>query len=363
MNIKILDKYIVKQFVLSILFGLVTFALIFIVVDLMENLDDFIDQQVPREIILIYYLYFLPEIIRLTLPISILLSCMFTVGKLNNFNELTVIKASSISLYRFMLPFIVVGIVLSLFAIFFSGWIVPESNRHKVYIEQNYMKKNLVNLGTNLFFQDEEGRYINIGFYDHYTQSISRVGIVQTERKSPPKVIKRIDSEKLIWDSLSSNWIAINVIENNFTSDSTNFIMRYDTLIIEYLNFKPDDILIKQKRIEEMTLTELRKVIESQKKSGLDVTRLEIDYHSIIAFSFASLIVIFFGVPFSADKRSGTVAFQFGMNLFFTFIYLAFMKISQSFGKNGLMNPVITAWFANFVFIAVAIINIIRVRK
>ena len=363
MKIKILDKYIIKQFVLSILFGLITFALIFVIVDLMENLDDFLDQQVSKELIAIYYIYFLPEIVRLTLPISILLACMFTVGKLNNFNELTVMKASGISLYRFMFPFIVVGIILSMFSIFFSGWIVPESNRHKVYIEQNHMKKNLVNPGTNLFFQDENGRYINIGYYDQYSQIISRAGIVHTEIKNPPRIIKRIDCEKLIWDSLAQNWIAINVIENNFTSDSINIITKYDTLKITYLNFKPDDILIKQKRIEEMTLPEIRQVIDSQKRSGLDVTKLEIDFHSIIAFSLASLIVIFFGVPFSADKRSGTVAFQFGMNLFFTFIYLAFMKISQSFGKNGLMNPILTAWFANFVFIAVAIINILRVRK
>lgn len=363
MKIRILDRYLTKQFILSIFFGVMTFVLIFIIVDLMENLDDFIDQQVPQKIIMAYYFYFLPEIIRLILPVSILLACLFTVGKLNNFNELTAIKSSGISLYRFMLPFIIIGFLISLFAIYFSGWAVPQSNAKKLEIEQKYMKKNLTYLGANIFFQDGENRFVNIGFYDQSSQLISRAGIVLINRNDPTKLEKRFDCQKLQWDTTTQKWIGFEVTENLFLSDSTNKITYYEQYTFNDLQFRPEDILIKQKRIEEMTLTEIRQVINAQKRSGNDTTKLEIDYHSLIAFAFANLIVILFGLPFSADKRSGTVAFQFGMNLFFTFIYLAFMKISQSFGKNGLLNPILTAWFANIIFVAFAIVNILRVRK
>jgi lipopolysaccharide export system permease protein len=363
MKIKIHDRYLTKQFTLSILFGVMTFVLIFVIVDLMENLDDFIDQQVPQKIVLAYYFYFLPEIIRLILPVSILLACLFTVGKLNNFNELTAIKSSGISLYRFMLPFVIIGFMISLFAIYFSGWVVPQSNAMKLEIEQKYMKKNLTYLGANIFFQDGENRFVNIGFYDQTSQLISRAGIVLINKTDPTRLEKRFDCQKLQWDSTAQKWIGLEVTENHFLSDSTNRVAFYDRYEFNDLQFRPEDILIKQKKVEEMTLTEIKQVIDAQRRSGNDTTKLEIDYHSLIAFAFANLIVILFGLPFSADKRSGTVAFQFGMNLFFTFIYLAFMKISQSFGKNGLMNPILTAWFANIIFVAFAIVNIVRVRK
>ncbi len=363
MNVKILDRFLIKQFVSSILFGILTFVLIFVIVDLMENLDDFIDQKVPNQFIFLYYLYFLPEIIRLILPVSILLACLFTVGKLNNFNELTAIKSSGISLYRFMAPFIIIGFIISVFAIYFSGWVVPNSNSSKLKIEQTYMKKNLTIPGANIFFQDAENRFVNIGFYDQSTQLISRAGIVFCAKDDPTKISKRIEVEKLKWDSTKNRWEGINVTEFIFLTDSMNQLNYYQSLVFDELYFKPEDILIKQKRIEEMNLTEIRQVIEIQKRSGNDTTKLEIDFHSIIAFAFANLIVVLFGLPISADRRSGTVAFQFGMNLLFTFIYLAFMKISQSFGKNGLMNPILTAWFANLVFIALAVVNIVRTRK
>ena len=81
-KIKIIDAYITKEFIQMVIFGLVAFILIFILVDLMENLDDFIDQRVSASIILKYYFYFAPEIIKLTLPVAVLLSCLFTTGRM-----------------------------------------------------------------------------------------------------------------------------------------------------------------------------------------------------------------------------------------------------------------------------------------
>ena len=52
---KILDKYLTRQFLQTIFFGLIAFTLIFVVIDMMENLDDFIDQNVAAPVILHYY--------------------------------------------------------------------------------------------------------------------------------------------------------------------------------------------------------------------------------------------------------------------------------------------------------------------
>jgi lipopolysaccharide export system permease protein len=70
-----------------------------------------------------------------------------------------------------------------------------------------------------------------------------------------------------------------------------------------------------------------------------------------------------FGLPISSNKRKGGLAIQFGLNVLITFVYLVFMQVSKSFGKNGLLEPIVTAWFANIVFFIAAIFNIIRVSK
>jgi lipopolysaccharide export system permease protein len=95
---KIIDRYLVKQFLQTLFFAILAFTLLFVLIDMMENFDDFIDQNVPNNIIVQYYLVFVPEMIRLMTPVAVLLASLFTAGKMANLNEMTAIKASGISL-------------------------------------------------------------------------------------------------------------------------------------------------------------------------------------------------------------------------------------------------------------------------
>jgi lipopolysaccharide export system permease protein len=112
-----------------------------------------------------------------------------------------------------------------------------------------------------------------------------------------------------------------------------------------------------------MNLTELNELIKSQESAGNDPTSTLIEYHSRIAFAMTSVIVVLFGLPISANKRKGGIASQVGLNILVTFVYLVFMKVSQAFGKNGALNPVLTAWLANFLFMIAAAINLWRSKQ
>jgi lipopolysaccharide export system permease protein len=132
---------------------------------------------------------------------------------------------------------------------------------------------------------------------------------------------------------------------------------------LKNLNFSPADLSNKQTRPSEMNLAELKDLIKSQEMAGNDPTSTLIEYHSRIAFAVTSIIVVFFGLPISANKRKGGVAAQVGLNILITFLYLVFMKISQAFGKNGALNPLVTAWFANFIFMLAAVYSLWRARQ
>jgi lipopolysaccharide export system permease protein len=112
-----------------------------------------------------------------------------------------------------------------------------------------------------------------------------------------------------------------------------------------------------------MNFDELKKYIKTQQESGNDPTDTLIEYYSRYSFSMASFIIVFFGLPISANKRRGGVAVHVGINILVTFIYLVFMKISQAFGKNDAMNPILTAWLANLIFLVAAIYNLPKMRQ
>ncbi len=359
---KIIDKYLVKQFVQTIFFGLLAFTLIFVVIDLVENIDDFIDQNVETSIVLQYYLVFSPEIIKLMTPVSVLFAALFTAGKMANLSELTAIKASGVSLYRFMTPFLVTTFLISLLSIYFVGYVVPEANQTKVNIERKYLNKGNIFAGSNIFFQDSKTTIVNISFFDLYSNQANRISLQEFDANDLTKMLSRIDAVNMIYDSTTHSWIAKNGVER-FFNDSQQSANYFDTLKITDLNFTPSDLLTKQQKPEEMNISDLRNFIKSQEEAGNDPTGTLIEYYSRFSFPMASLVCVIFGLPISANKRRGGLAVQVGINILVTFIYLVFMKISQAFGKNGALDPLITAWFANLIFLAAGLVNLPRVRQ
>jgi lipopolysaccharide export system permease protein len=361
MKIKILDRYLIKQYLQTTVFGLFAFIIIFIVIDVMENLDDFIDQSVPFIRVLHYYIVFSPEIIRLMTPVAVLFAALFTVGKAANLSEMTAIKASGVSLARFMLPFLITSFFLSLFSIYFGGYVVPLANKNKVKIEQTYLKKSIYYAQSNIFFQDSKTRIVSIAFFDSDNKIANQVSIQEFSSDDLTLMKSRIDAAFLNYDTKKNHWVAENGVYREF-DDKYERTEYFNNKIINNLNFLPDDLSNKQQKISEMNLSELSELIYTQKRAGNDPSSTLIDYHSIFAFAATNLIVVLFALPISTNKRKGGLASQIGINILVTFLYLVFTEISQAYGKNGALSPILTAWFSNIIFLIAAIFNLIRAK-
>ncbi|MCX7832918.1 MAG: LptF/LptG family permease [Ignavibacteria bacterium] len=366
---KLIDRYILKHFIINFLFGILCFIIIFILVDLFENLDKFIDNNIPLESVLYYYYLFLPEIIKLITPLSILLASLFTISRFINFSEYTAMKSAGISIYRYLLPILIFGIILTGFFIYFNGWIVPKSNSKKFEFERVYLKRNIVsNQVMNLHFQDKN-RIISIGHYDKFTESCYNITIAVFNPDTLTQLDYRIDAKQMLWDKTRKDWQLISLFQRQFFKTGQEKIQFYSTKYIseiEYLkkiNLTPDLIFKRQLKPEELNLQEFKAFIDNLKESGLDTTKSEVDYYSQISFPFSILVTIIFGVSVSSNRRRGGAALQFGISIIVCFIYLGFVKISQSFGYNGDISPILTAWLANITFSAISIVNFYRLHR
>lgn len=365
-----LDRYVSWQFVKTIVFAILAFSLIFILVDMIENLDDFIDQNVDPQIILLYYVYFLPRIFSLMVPVAVLLSALFVVGRLSNSNEMTIIKCAGVSLYRFMLPLLAIGLVVSSGMLFFDGWLVPRINAERLDLEREHLKKHLEMRGRyNLFFQDRDNSIVSLDYYDEPGETARRVSMQQFAEDDPTAMLVRIDAERMRWNDSLEQWTMYAGLRREFTRDTTlpvqqrETVTAFDSLQVGSLVLTPEIIVRMQQKPEEMELGDFRSYIERQRLAGSDIARLLVDYHGKIAFPFASLIVVFFGVPFASVKRRSGLAVQFGISIFLLFIYMVSQKLSQIFGYNGNIHPVLAAWFPNLLFFLAGAVAMFRVQK
>lgn len=367
---RILDRYIIRQFIVSFLFGLIAFLMIFVLVDAMEHLDDFIDARAPVSVVVEYYIAFLPEIIKLMTPVAVLLGSLFVIGRLSTNSELTAMKSSGVSLYRILAPFLVVAFLISFASVYLNGWVVPRANSKKAYIERTVLNRgDNVSSRMNIFFQEGPRRIVSLNYFDPRTNIASHVSVQDFADSNMTVLAHRYDAPQMKWIGPTSvaatpvpGWTLLKGAQRQFDG-STQHLSFFDTLPMGKLSLTPSDIEKKQRKPDEMDYGELKEFIQNQEQAGQDVSRWLVDFHSKVSFPFASVIMVLFGVPFASARPRSGLALGFGICTAVTFIYLAFMKVSQVIGYNGDVNPLLTAWLANLIFLAAGIVNMIRVQK
>lgn len=357
----LIDRYIIKNFIMTFIFAIIALSVIFIIVNLLERLDDFLDQNATFYIIAKYYVNYLPAIFQILTPLATLLSTLFTYGRMSNLNEITAMKSGGASLYRFMLPVLILSILISFAQLYFNGWIVPVANQNKNQIEKKYL--NIARSGStiyNLYFRDSPTTNILMQYYDAPSKTGSRISIEEFTEEYRPRLKKRYDASEIKWDSVNNIWKMKDVLIRNY-NESRIIQMRVPEYEIN-INISHNKISKLQQSPEEMNFDELKDYIDLLKLGGKDVKLLLIDYYGKWAFPFANIIVILFGVPFASIKRRGGIAIQIGAAMIVSFTYMIFTKVSQTISYAYNIEPIISGWIANFIFLIIGIITIYKTR-
>src|SRR5438445_10813345 len=107
----LLDRFVILNFVqvyCSCMAGLISFRIIF---DVSDNISMFIDQHVPLSLVGRYYATQIPQVLIILLPVSLLLSLLFALGRMSRSNEIVSMLTAGVSLPRVLLPLIGIGLL------------------------------------------------------------------------------------------------------------------------------------------------------------------------------------------------------------------------------------------------------------
>ena len=178
--IKKLDKLILKSFIGPFI---ATFFIAFFVL-MMQSLWKYIDDLVGKGLDLMtigqFLWYVSASLLTLAMPIAILISSIMTFGNLGESFELVAIKASGISLLRFMRPLIWVAVLLSGITFLFANYVIPYANLQFVTLYNDiYYKKPAFDLKEGVFFTHIPGYAIKVGKKDPDGKTIYNVLIYE----------------------------------------------------------------------------------------------------------------------------------------------------------------------------------------
>jgi lipopolysaccharide export system permease protein len=358
---RLFDRYLLKTFVRFLLFALLAASAIFVVVDLIEHLDSFIDKKVPYLIVVQYYLLYLPYIIYLVLPMATLLSALFTVGNLSRNHELTAAKASGIGLYRILFHLLFVGILLSAGNFFFGETLVPYTNRENQDLYRRRVSANPAQQGGpgRIYLRNQPGEMVRLDSYDEKSGTAHNLDYQDFDGQT---LVRRLNAREAIWKDTA--WVVASGQLWVFHPDCTVSRAIHDQTFSD-LGFTPADLVIKEVRTEPeaMGYWQLRRYVATLQIVGANTLRWNVDLAFKEAMPITCAIVILLGVPIAAQYRRSGIALSIGMGMLISFTYFAFQQIGRVIAYNGSLSPLTAAWLGNGVFIIVGIVLYLRVRK
>ena len=354
---KILDRYLLKNFIWPLLYCMALFSVLFVIIDSFNHLDDYIHHSLSIKIILMYYYYLFPSLIIQIIPISALVAILFGLGNLNKHNEIIALKASGVSTFHILSPYIFVGILISFSIFLLNETAVPQYTLTSTAImdglilkgKKNFEKRSL----KNVTLYGKEKRLYFAREFEIFNQTLHDVVVL--EDKQGQTVKYKLTAKRAHYEN--NHWVFYEAMRYEMDRRG-NMVGEpvFSTRLEMDLAETPSDFINEGSQVEFMNSKQLRAYIHNLKGTSQKLIRkLWVDFHQRIAFPFISLIVILIGAPLAVRSGRGSVMRGIGTSFMVVLLYYGINSVCLALGKGGHIAPFLAAWFSNLFFTLIGI--------
>lgn len=355
---KKLDWYILKKLLVTFFFCLLLFTVIAVAVDSSEKTDDFVKSNLSTsEIINQYYLGFVPYIWSLLFPLFVFIAVIFFTSRMATRSEIIAILASGISYNRYLRPYIIGGILLSLLLWAGSRYWIPKANSIRSAFQTNYMDKNdhtknraFGNCSRCYYFRTDTNTFIGIREYDTTTKSARGFFM---EKIKDNKLVYNLRAEVITWDTAINNWTLYRTAERFI--DSAGERLKYqDTLLIN-LPIKPEELRKDDYLKDKLTTPELVKFITQEELRGSEgLNALKVERYRRSATPAAVLLLTLIGAVIASRRTRGGSGMHLALGITIAALFILSDRFSTVFATKGNFPPLIAAWLPNILFAGIA---------
>jgi lipopolysaccharide export system permease protein len=357
----ILSKHIFKEFITLVAGVLAGIIVVYLCIEFLQKADRLIKYHATLLQVTLYFLYSIPNMISLSLPMATLIASLLSLGNLSRHNEIIAMRASGVSLARIIMPMLFGGVLLSGLGFLNTEYVIPVYSSRADYVRNVEIEKKpqrVMFQQHKLWLRGPDNSIANIDLVSPNRNEM--IGLNIYKLNPDYSVRERIKAGSLLWEN--GNWRLKHSLSYTFDNDDIHF-HNSDNEIFNIVE-NPNDLGMIVKDSQEMNFQELWDYVKRLKSSGYKAASYEVDLYNKIAFPFSSLLVVMLSIPFSIHKvRSSGAGKGIAIAVVIAFFYWTLWSVGGSLGRSGMLPPMVAAWFANIIFGAAAIIVLARIQK
>jgi len=357
---KILDWYILKRYLLTFFTMLLLFIPIGITVHLAEKIGKILDNEVPLNEVLLYFLDFTIYFAHLLFPLFLFLSVIWFTSKLANNMEVTAFLSSGVSFYRFLRPYMIGALIVASLSVVLGLYLAPKASQGFNDFNYKYFKKGRsAAKHKNVYKQISDHEIIYVNNFNLKTKkgrhfSLEYLEGNQLKYKITADVIQFSEKDSLFY---LNNYMKRTVGK---VHDKIERSKRKDTIF----NFDINDLTPVVYAAETKMYGDLKSFIDKEEARGSShINHFKLVLYKKWSLPISIFILTIIAISVSSIKRRGGMGLNLALGISIAMIFVFFDKIFGVMAKQSDFPPIIAVWFPNMVFTILAGILFYRAKR
>ncbi len=362
----ILDDYILRSFIGSFFMVELSFVLLSLIFSLFELLGDIVHNHARLALVGDYLLNLTPSMIYSITPLSVLIAVLVTIGVLNRSSELTAMKATGVSLYRVILPILLVACGLAVMMFAFDQLYLPNANRTQEALRSEIKGKPARTFlrpdhewvygeskgGESKGGESKPGQAPRIFYYEFFDSANNRFANLTVLEFQPNSFVptRRIFAADVSWDPQQHAWIFNKGWVRTFQNGAIASYETFPTRVFSAITEPPDYFKKEDLQSSEMTFTELAHYIHDLGQSGFDTIPLRVQLNKKIAYPLVTLVMAILAIPFAVSMgRRGSLT-GVAVAIVVAILYWVAAGLFEAMGNVNTLPAALAAWSPDLLF-------------
>ena len=357
---RLLDRLVATSFLRIFVAFVAAVPLLFVVGDLTENIDEYLDRGLSMAEVFTAYWFQILQFVFWSFPMATLIAAVFTMHAMTVHREIVAAKAGGVSFHRLALPALLLGVALSGASLYISD-IVPRTNRAAFDIlEERAFSRDW---RINFVYQTEEGHTLSVRRLTVMARELQDVVIehepdAQGDRLGPSL---HTVADRAYFDE-ESGWTFNNGYLRRMLSGTREQTYRFQNMKTRGFGERPEELLERPRAGDQMTNAEIGRLAGIIERSGGDASEYLVEREQRAALAAATFVMVLFGLPLGTSSRRGGAAYGIGVSITSITLYLILFRVLGAAASAGVLSPMVAAWTPNAVFLAMGAVLMVRVR-
>jgi lipopolysaccharide export system permease protein len=346
----IINRNILQETVPSFLVNLAVFTFILLMARIMSFADLVVTNGVSSGRILWIFLLVMPKMLSMSIPMATLLSSLTTFLRMSADSELTVLKASGVSLHQLLPPVILFGATAAVLTAFFTVYLTPISNlRFRTEILTLAKARADLAIKEQVFVRDFPGLTIFVGQIPVGALPMSNI-VINDRRSADENTLITAEIGLLDLDLAQglllfrlTNGVIDRFYDNKASVDSI-FFDTYELKISPGAEFDNEDNSFSLGRSELPTLKLFPEAKKWKDQGSPGWVYYVLEFHRRLSLPVAALLMPLIGMPLGSSFRTRGRNFGLLMGLLVFVLYYSVFSLGWTLGSRLTVPTFIAGW-------------------